>query len=225
MPSTRRSSRRSNPWSPTDRSVSAASPRPGSRVHVAASPAPAAIPHRSPRSRAELGGRYPALHSGEWRNWQTRRLQVPVSERMWGFKSPSPTSWWDSSQAPRQDGRARSAGSVGHEVGRFAIRSSFVLMMPLPEGSAHLKTPAGSRGSARGAGLELRDCRPQRTTSWSCSMSQSHTSSDPIPLVVSSRFSRKGLGGCRTRRIGAESVPSVTRSEHREPQSACMPAT
>jgi hypothetical protein len=29
-----------------------------------------------------------ALHSGEWRNWQTRRLQVPVSERMWGFKSP-----------------------------------------------------------------------------------------------------------------------------------------
>jgi hypothetical protein len=27
-------------------------------------------------------------HSGEWRNWQTRRIQVPVSERMWGFKSP-----------------------------------------------------------------------------------------------------------------------------------------
>ena len=24
---------------------------------------------------------------GEWRNWQTRRIQVPVSERMWGFKS------------------------------------------------------------------------------------------------------------------------------------------
>ena len=28
------------------------------------------------------------LHSGEWRNWQTRRIQVPVSVRMWGFKSP-----------------------------------------------------------------------------------------------------------------------------------------
>jgi hypothetical protein len=27
-------------------------------------------------------------HPGEWRNWQTRRIQVPVSERMWGFKSP-----------------------------------------------------------------------------------------------------------------------------------------
>ncbi len=26
--------------------------------------------------------------SGEWRNRQTRRIQVPVSERMWGFKSP-----------------------------------------------------------------------------------------------------------------------------------------
>ena len=26
--------------------------------------------------------------TGEWRNWQTRRIQVPVSERMWGFKSP-----------------------------------------------------------------------------------------------------------------------------------------
>lgn len=29
-----------------------------------------------------------APHSREWRNWQTRRIQVPVSERMWGFKSP-----------------------------------------------------------------------------------------------------------------------------------------
>ena len=26
--------------------------------------------------------------SREWRNWQTRWLQVPVFERMWGFKSP-----------------------------------------------------------------------------------------------------------------------------------------
>ena len=24
----------------------------------------------------------------EWRNWQTRWLQVPVFERTWGFKSP-----------------------------------------------------------------------------------------------------------------------------------------
>ena len=27
------------------------------------------------------------LHSGEWRNRQTRWIQVPVSERMCGFKS------------------------------------------------------------------------------------------------------------------------------------------
>ena len=26
--------------------------------------------------------------TGEWRNWQTRRIQVPVSERTWGFNSP-----------------------------------------------------------------------------------------------------------------------------------------
>jgi hypothetical protein len=25
---------------------------------------------------------------GEWRNWQTRRLQVPVRATSWGFKSP-----------------------------------------------------------------------------------------------------------------------------------------
>ena len=31
---------------------------------------------------------WPTCHSGEWRNWQTRRIQVPVSERTWGFKSP-----------------------------------------------------------------------------------------------------------------------------------------
>ena len=28
------------------------------------------------------------LGSREWRNWQTRWLQVPVLERAWGFKSP-----------------------------------------------------------------------------------------------------------------------------------------
>ena len=30
----------------------------------------------------------PGLTMGEWRNWQTRRIQVPVSARTWGFKSP-----------------------------------------------------------------------------------------------------------------------------------------
>jgi hypothetical protein len=29
-----------------------------------------------------------SLNSREWRNWQTRWLQVPVLERAWGFKSP-----------------------------------------------------------------------------------------------------------------------------------------
>ena len=30
----------------------------------------------------------PGELTGEWRNWQTRRIQVPVSARTWGFKSP-----------------------------------------------------------------------------------------------------------------------------------------
>lgn len=29
-----------------------------------------------------------SAHLREWRNWQTRWLQVPVFERTWGFKSP-----------------------------------------------------------------------------------------------------------------------------------------
>ena len=53
---------------------------------VSASAGPPCV--RSPE-RSEAGW-YAAqrYHSGEWRNWQTRRIQVPVSERMWGFKSP-----------------------------------------------------------------------------------------------------------------------------------------
>ena len=30
----------------------------------------------------------PRSDQGEWRNWQTRMLEVHVSERTWGFKSP-----------------------------------------------------------------------------------------------------------------------------------------
>lgn len=38
-------------------------------------------------------GSFSVLHSAEttsreWRNWQTRWLQVPVPARAWGFKSP-----------------------------------------------------------------------------------------------------------------------------------------
>ena len=31
---------------------------------------------------------YPPSLTREWRNWQTRRIQVPVPARAWGFKSP-----------------------------------------------------------------------------------------------------------------------------------------
>ncbi len=46
----------------------------------------------------------------EWRNWQTRRLQVPVSERMWGFKSPLAHS--TSSRAGDASCQASESGGV-----------------------------------------------------------------------------------------------------------------
>ena len=42
--------------------------------------------HRPTIVPAGLG--YPCSLAREWRNWQTRRIQVPVPERVWGFKSP-----------------------------------------------------------------------------------------------------------------------------------------
>ena len=46
---------------------------------------------------AKLNGLYgasaPHDDSREWRNWQTRWLQVPVLERAWGFKSPLAHEW------------------------------------------------------------------------------------------------------------------------------------
>ncbi len=38
--------------------------------------------------------------TGEWRNWQTRRIQVPVSARTWGFKSPLAHQQFCALQAP-----------------------------------------------------------------------------------------------------------------------------
>src|SRR3954451_8400050 len=63
-PSTIRSKRRSKPFRPTGRHC----------TRGVLHPLPGALTWR--------------LHSGEWRNRQTRWLQVPVSERTWGFKSP-----------------------------------------------------------------------------------------------------------------------------------------
>src|SRR5438477_1042647 len=46
------------------------------------------LPSPLPAGRCVAIGYRGRRSSGEWRNWQTRRIQVPVSERMWGFKSP-----------------------------------------------------------------------------------------------------------------------------------------
>jgi hypothetical protein len=59
--------------------------------------------HRAAHRRSPIGSRMSLLRSSirtgpaamvislslrEWRNWQTRWLQVPVLARVWGFKSP-----------------------------------------------------------------------------------------------------------------------------------------
>src|SRR6188472_1875060 len=51
-------------------------------------------------------------HSGEWRNWQTRRIQVPVSERTWGFNSPLAHFQADRPRGGARAGYARSSEGV-----------------------------------------------------------------------------------------------------------------
>src|SRR5437588_7155521 len=85
-----RASRRpsSTGWTPLRKALAKTpSTRRSSRCSNCCSPMPRAAypwPFRTIRGQPVLsGGR-----SGEWRNWQTRRIQVPVSARTWGFKSP-----------------------------------------------------------------------------------------------------------------------------------------
>ena len=53
------------------------------------------------------GGYALPLHSGEWRNWQTRWLQVPVSVRTWGFKSPLAHHYHSLGDLPPRHRRSR----------------------------------------------------------------------------------------------------------------------
>lgn len=54
----------------------------------------------------------------EWRNWQTRRLQVPVPERVWGFKSPlAHNTTTDEAFAERSVGRSLSPRRTAHRFG------------------------------------------------------------------------------------------------------------
>ena len=100
VPSTRRSRRSSNCWSPmVSQRLPVRCAQQGFGSRLTWSPLlPTGIRARTggPAQRLLLSG-----HPGEWRNWQTRRIQVPVSERMWGFKSPlaharsrGPTRTW-----------------------------------------------------------------------------------------------------------------------------------
>ena len=60
-------------------------------------------------------------HSREWRNWQTRWIQVPVFERTWGFKSPLAHSGHGRRAAPRSE-LGVVPGSFGAAPLSFATR-------------------------------------------------------------------------------------------------------
>ena len=86
VPSTRRSRRSSNCWSPmVSQRLPVRCARQGFGRRLTWSPVSRS--GRQSGSGPVLERLLLAGHSGEWRNWQTRRIQVPVSERMCGFKS------------------------------------------------------------------------------------------------------------------------------------------
>ena len=62
-----------------------------------------------------------SLSSREWRNWQTRWLQVPVPERVWGFKSPLAHS---RKTAPDQGFYVPDQGSFSLHVLRYVLSLS-----------------------------------------------------------------------------------------------------
>src|SRR5690606_18992918 len=82
---------------------------------------------------------------GEWRNWQTRRIQVPVIARSWGFKSPL---------AHPEPPPGRSAVPVAVPLATVCTlrRLDFRNSLPPPPasgGKAHPPAPGGGSGCSR----------------------------------------------------------------------------
>src|SRR4051795_7967811 len=73
-------------------SISKATPRIQKPAYAAAGGAGGGGSGSGSSTSAAYGAATPTatipVPTGEWRNWQTRRIQVPVSERTWGFNSP-----------------------------------------------------------------------------------------------------------------------------------------
>ena len=105
------------------------------------------------------------LSSREWRNWQTRWLQVPVFERTWGFKSPLAHSGCfrksrngcHEIQANRRVEQKCSAGLLLLMTqcafgGRFNARRSGVCAL-------NANQPAGGQAEAFGARGDVRNWR------------------------------------------------------------------
>ena len=114
-----------------------------------------------------------ATHSGEWRNWQTRRLQVPVSERMWGFKSPLAhpdrrvlrwyvlASWAEALWRGARRGRSRRSAAWGRWS---SARSSRAPWRPVPVPRVERVSPSTPMPPPRTTSPPVRSSRAARTT-------------------------------------------------------------
>ena len=109
MPSTSRSSRRSNPWSPRPDCIGGLFRRRGATQNARG--------RRRARFTGCVAGRhwYAASPQGEWRTGDGR-LQVPVSERMWGSSPPRPHG------SDGRDARSMTEGSAWTSRRRVRVR-------------------------------------------------------------------------------------------------------
>ena len=103
--------------------------------------------------------------SREWRNWQTRWLQVPVFERTWGFKSPlahrgcfrKSRNGFHEIQANRPAEQKCSAGLL-HLTSPSEFRSGFAVRRSVIRG-LNANEPAGRQAEAFGARGDDRNWR------------------------------------------------------------------
>ena len=170
---------------------------------------PAGLPPAARHYSRSDGGRprrgalsFPSCHSGEWRNWQTRWLQVPVSVRTWGFKSPLAhhTTTNDAGRMPdlRTSTALRQLPELGCDPPQSRWRWSVVRVEPTR------RIVFAGRGTGRAGGRRRRPrpvqpggAGPRTQRAW-------HRSGDrwTRPCPASGLAARRGA--CRRRRAGRD---------------------
>jgi hypothetical protein len=148
---------------------------------------------------------------GEWRNWQTRRIQVPVSARTWGFKSPlahqlrRPAATLAAADVLEPASAESSHDSDGGSAMKARIAGTRLLESPTTErrssrrrSMACTRLPLGNAGSADG-----RQGAPRRFSSDECPNLLSEPNSSPQASDQRCR--------CHQRRLSRSEHPSASR--------------